>query len=704
MTQRSGPHPTTAPVGPTPFRDLSVPSVTIRRKALSIRWIVTSCAMLLTAASMIGMGLVSDQLTRRKLSEQIESQILLQARNLALSSSAALLGDYPELTLHPLTKEMRSQQTHPVLAVVIDHEGRVRGHPDARSLGQDWQRPAGLTTFVSDVTVARGEILLKSSELFMAETPVTDQLGRPIGRAIISMPTRYLDDLLSTSRRQLAFLLGAGIIVSVISTLVLISYLLRPIAALRTGIERIARGDLDGLIRLRDRTELGLLADTINEMTRALKKAQVEMLERERLAHEIDLARRLQQSLLPPAPLHAGDFVVRGSQRAAAEVGGDYYDFLRLADGRIAVAVADVAGKGLAGCLVMTMLSALLRAFRDTDSGPAALLVAIDERLGEMLAPGTFVTMFYGVLAPKTGELAFASAGHNPVLIYRRKTGQVERLRSPGVPLGAVRGNVARRTIREQRLVLDSGDMLVQYTDGFTEAMDANRSQFGIDRMEDVVGKSGMAGGEAVVNALEVAVHEWSGNVPYDDETLLVVEHVARLSSQISLPPDEAVRFLEAAMHAGHRLDLPAQVASLGILLEWIQRTPRINELEENDANLLATALYEVCANVAEHGFDNDPARRFFLWWMPPGEMDADDPPTFVRGGRFVILDEGRPFHPDSWQKTNFNDAKVWKQGRGFGLDIIHRAMREVSYCPGTAHGNITVLQYGPPEIVEKAS
>ena len=158
-------------------------------------------------------------------------------------------------------------------------------------------------------------------------------------------------------------------------------------------------------------------------------------------------------------------------------------------------------------------------------------------------------------------------------------------------------------------------------------------------------------------------------------------------------------------MHAGHRLDLPAQVASLGILLEWIQRTPRINELEENDANLLATALYEVCANVAEHGFDNDPARRFFLWWMPPGEMDADDPPTFVRGGRFVILDEGRPFHPDSWQKTNFNDAKVWKQGRGFGLDIIHRAMREVSYCPGTAHGNITVLQYGPPEtMVEKAS
>jgi serine phosphatase RsbU (regulator of sigma subunit) len=671
--------------------------------------------MLLTAASMIGMGFVSDQVTRRKLSEQIETRLLLQARNLALSSSAALLGDYPELTLHPLTREMLEQETDPVLAVVVDHQGRMRGHPDARSIGKKWQRPEGLKALTSGASVASGEKLLTSSDLFMAEASVADQRGRPIGRAIVSMPAHYLDDLLATSRRQLSFLLGAGVFVSVVSTLMLISHLLRPIAILRTGIERIGRGDLDFLIRLRDGTELGLLADTLNEMTRALKKAQSEMLERERLAHEIDLARRLQQSLLPSSPLRAGDFLVRGSQRAAAEVGGDYYDFLPLSDGRIAVTIADVVGKGLEGCLVMTMLSALMRAFRNTDSGPAALLSGLDERLGEMLEPGAFVTMFYGILDPKKGELTFASAGHNPLLLYRRRSGQVERIRSTGIPLGAVRGGAARRTYRDQRLELEPGDVLVQYTDGFTEAMDGGRYQFGIDRMAEVVGRNGKDGGGAVVKALEEAVHAWTANVPYDDETLLVVEHTGE-QLQVQRSPTHnlaiglAIGTLGAAMRDGHRLDLPAHVESLSILLEWIRRTPILDDLAGDDANLLATALYEACANVAEHGFGNDPTRCFSLWWVPPEAMNTDAPGTavpgtLVRAGRFVILDQGRAFQPDGWQKTDFNDTGVWKRCRGFGLDIIYRAMREVNYCPGTQHGNITVLQYGPSEtIAEKAS
>src|SRR6185503_9757377 len=161
-----------------------------------------------------------------------------------------------------------------------------------------------------------------------------------------------------------------------------------------------------------------------------------------------------------------------GSQRAAAEVGGDYFDYFVLADGRIGIAVADVAGKGLAGCLVMSMLSALLRAYRASIDSPAEMLAVLDERLGETLQVGSFVTMFYAVLDPMTGHVVYASAGHSPLLIYRRAQGAVEWFRTKGIPLGAVRGGAIRRTLQDAVLTLEPGDLLVQFTDGLNEAFD----------------------------------------------------------------------------------------------------------------------------------------------------------------------------------------------------------------------------------------
>src|SRR5205814_8410912 len=197
---------------------------------------------------------------------------------------------------------------------------------------------------------------------------------------------------------------------------------------------RIGRGDLGTPVRLRDRTELGMLADAVNHMAARLRHAQVELVERERLAHELELARQIQSSLLPSRRRVAGPFVIQGSNRAAQEVGGDYFDFFELPDGQIGLAIADVSGKGLAGCMVMSMLSALLRAYRETEASPAALLATLDERLGETLQPGTFVTMFYGVLDPQRGRLVYASAGHSPLLVYRHDGARAETIRTRGIP------------------------------------------------------------------------------------------------------------------------------------------------------------------------------------------------------------------------------------------------------------------------------
>src|SRR4029079_5804655 len=203
------------------------------------------------------------------------------------------------------------------------------------------------------------------------EAPVTYANGPPIGRAVVAMQRTYVERAVAAGRRSQFLFLAALLAVAVMLGLVLLGGLLKPVAALRAGVEGIGRGDRDTPLAVNDRTELGLLADAANDMTARLKIARVESLERERLSHELERARRIQQRLLPRGRRTASGYVLVGAHRAAAEVGGYSYDVIDIAAARIALAIADVSGKALGGCLVTSMLSALVRALHTVHVSPA---------------------------------------------------------------------------------------------------------------------------------------------------------------------------------------------------------------------------------------------------------------------------------------------------------------------------------------------
>ena len=130
--------------------------------------------------------------------------------------------------------------------------------------------------------------------------------------------------------------------------------------------------------------------------------------------------------------------------------------------------------------------------------------------------------------------------------------------------------------------------------------------------------------------------------------------------------------------------------------------------MEPGERELLVTGLYEVCANVCEHGYRDMPTGEFELWWLPEtdgharllSETASPDPGTagaIVRRGVFILRDDGVPFTSEQWAASDFGDPAVRLRGRGFGLDIIHRMMREVAYQPATARGNVTLLAFDPP-------
>jgi len=666
------------------------------RSVLSIRWIVAGAAAVLTTLVVLGVTGVMERRTRSVLVDEIEARLVVEARDLALASSRALLTDYPELLLAPLVKEMSQGQPEITFLAVVDRSGIVQGHPDVRRIGTPFIPPEHLRPVVSGVSRGRNESLTENAAMLLVSVPILDPNGRVLGSAFVGVRRSHVEEAVSRVSRQQYVILAGFLAAGVAASFLLMSLLLRPIGALRAGMERIGRGDLSTPVKLTDRTEFGLLGDAINEMSSALQRAQGEMVERARLAKEMELAREIQRSLLPSKQIVAGEFVIDGEQWAATEVGGDYFDVLPLADGRIGVAVADVSGKGLAGCLVTSMLFSLLRAYHATHASPSALLTVLDERLSGTLKRGSFVTMFYGVLDPASGRVVYSSAGHNPALLYRAGAGKIEWLQSKGIPLGSIRGGAVGRSLEDAVVDLRPGDVMVQFTDGIneTEAPESHE-QFGFERMERVVLDSAPSGARAVLSRLHGSVESWrESGAPEDDETVLVVsrEGVAaeRLVGATTTERGEAtarvLRLLAQAEARGVRLRLPADLEAMSRIGEWLDQAGIRAGIPETAAGLLDLALYEICANIVEHGCGENPTHTIELFWLG-GTGGA---------GSFLIRDQGKPFRPDGWKHPDFGDPAVRKRGRGLGLEIIHRAMSGVAYFPETGLGNITVLDWDP--------
>jgi serine phosphatase RsbU (regulator of sigma subunit) len=680
-----------------------------RRRVWSIRWIVTAAMVGLVTATVLSVAAFSDRSARRALEFELQAQLSLQARNLAMVGSGALLSDVPEWTLIPLIHEIQRRQPDYAFVVVVDGHGSIVADSETRRLGTRFDAPRGLAPLSPGVVPSAGETLLGNRDLLVVSVPILHTDGRALGAVWLGLKRAAIERRLEAARRQQLMVFALFLLVGIGAALSLSSVLLRPIGALRAGLERIGRGDLDSRLEVHDRTELGALADTINRMASELRTAQVELVERERIAHEVQLARRIQLSLLPAGHRRAGPFVIEGEQRAATEVGGDYFQVLELPAGRIGLVVADVAGKGLGGSLVTAMIHALLRPLASSHESPAALLGALDRELGDMLERGSFVTMFYGVLDPARGELTFASAGHNPLLVLRRAGGP-EWVRVKGAPLGALRGAQVRARYQEARLTLEPGDAVIQYTDGISEAPRHDETnQFGLERMAEAAVAAASGGPRALLDGLSQAVSAWrDGAARHDDETLLVICHErvpANGGGSESEPDAQAVALsrLTEAQARGHRLTLPASLAALSRLETWLTGCPDLAAVTETPAELMRLALYEACTNIVQHAYGGDGAQTFDLWWVPrTGAGGPSGDSSEAPSGYFLLRDRGRSFRYQDWEPPRIGDPAVRRRGHGFGIQILRRVTRDFTYVAGTPEGNLTCLSMVHPQTTEE--
>ncbi len=249
----------------------------------------------------------------------------------------------------------------------------------------------------------------------------------------------------------------------------------------------------------------------------------MEVADRLSLKSDLEVARDIQLAMLPTAMRDTGDVTVSGVTRPANTVGGDFYDILTMPDGRLMIAVGDVAGYGSPAALLMALLLAMLRTLVDEGHDAARLVGRLNTQVVRHSPPSRFITLFYGVYDPRDGSVVFVNAGHLPPLV-RRKDGRIERV-GTAAKSGLALGMFEEATYQTDRIVIEPGDLLVLYSDGITEAENASGRPFDEVGIETVLMAQAEKDPESIGRAILRAVEAHAGEVKLaDDLTTLVLK------------------------------------------------------------------------------------------------------------------------------------------------------------------------------------
>lgn len=266
--------------------------------------------------------------------------------------------------------------------------------------------------------------------------------------------------------------------------------------------------------------ELNLLTVIANVAALRIERERLAAVEEQQRVMEVELERaaEIQRQILPAGFAPAGGLELAGHNAPCQTVGGDYYDFLRRPDGRIVVAVADVAGKGMSAALLMVNLQARVQMLAEHGGGPAEMTGHLNRAMGAVCPGNRFVTLFLCQIDPVTGECAYANAGHNPPLLAGAG-GRVDWLKGGGPVLGILSG-----VTYEQRLLrLEPGQAIVIFSDGVTEATNAAGEEFGEERLVEAVrAASGLTAAGLLARLIQAIAEFAGGSAPPDDLTLVV--------------------------------------------------------------------------------------------------------------------------------------------------------------------------------------
>ena len=433
-----------------------------------------------------------------------------------------------DLALAKLVYDTKKENAGVVYCFVIDTTAKIWAHTEGDMVNTQYRVPRGLRALGADTFLTQPYRMPGGTEVFEIAMPVRVGTAK-IGEAHIAVSQQAIREAAAQASRGMALvtlvILGLGLA----GVLTLVSLIIGSLGDITMDIEAIGNGDLERPIVTVRRDEIGRIAQAVKTMAEKLQVARVELIEKERMRKEMQIAREIQQALLPRQVPDFPGFAIDAYYLAAMEVGGDFYDFVRVDENRFGVVIADVSGKGVAGSLVMAMTRSLLKIVATKTPFPHKTMTVLNDSLVADIPEGMFITLFYAVCDRKANTITYCSAGHNPIYLYNRITRRLEKLKPDGPPLGIGLLTAAEfgQRIKQESREFKPGSTLIFYTDGVTEAMDREHRQFGEERLERLIREQGASTPDKFKSALKGEIETFTGNEPQsDDITFVIVQRV----------------------------------------------------------------------------------------------------------------------------------------------------------------------------------
>lgn len=448
---------------------------------------------------------------------------------------------------------------------------------------------------------------------------------------------------------------GALFLLLVVLTLIVHYRVLIRARDLAEAATHIAAGELNTRSDVRGRDELGVLGETFDDMvTQLAETLALVTAAKDRMQGELNIGHEIQMSMIPlifPAFPDHPEFTIYAVLKPAREVGGDFYDFYFIDEERFCICIGDVSGKGVPSALFMAVAKTLIKSWSTDNFSTGDILTNVNIELSNNNKESMFVTLFLAIINTKTGEAVFTNAGHNPPFV-RHGDGSLQRLEERH---GPVVGAVPDIVYGEDRIQLDTASIMFVYTDGVTEAIDANETLFTEARLAELLETAELNTAEKVVDATVLAVKEFEGDVEQTDD-------VTVLAFQLNESPGRPTTIARHIAIPNDQAEIAKVIAAFEVFAEE-------NDVPTPLAMKFGIVFDELLSNVISYAFDDGVAHVIDVNFEMSGKRIT-----------VTIADDGRPFDPLTVDKPDTVTALEERDIGGLGIHLVRNLVADVTY------------------------
>jgi sigma-B regulation protein RsbU (phosphoserine phosphatase) len=503
----------------------------IRKKRFGLRFkfslLIAALILILTVGISAVLSSISIRSQKESLALQMWDKANLSLENMTNVAREGILNNDDLLLLSLIAKTMENKDIE--FSVILNNENRVvagsvPGEQDKTYTDEFTGKAAASGKAVFSPEFSPDDL----AKRYALASPVTFS-GKRIGTVQIRYSTesifRTIDEARRTNLISSAVVTVATILVGIVGAIFMASITIRPIKVLAEGANIIGSGKLEHKIHIKAADEIGLLSDEFNRMTARLLDYQKRMEEKAKLDEQLEIARNIQQSLIPQAGIENDHISIGGFYKAAAGVGGDYYDFIQIDGGMYGLIMSDVAGKGVPASLMMIMIRTVFKSLIQSGiKEPAKVVSLMNDTIAPDISSDRFATLLFGIYDQKRRLFRYTNAGYGPLLVYKSGKKKCFLVESPekSPPIGSMPDVPYNE---EKPIQLERGDAVFLFTDGIHESRNEREEEYGMKRLADVIpGFAGKDSRETANFIIQDVLGFVGGAAQYDDMTLIVMK------------------------------------------------------------------------------------------------------------------------------------------------------------------------------------